>query len=205
MRWHRLRDLLLLVGSLTCFGFTGYVGYVLLASTERVEVSIGGAFALLDHDGRTVTNETLGGSYRLVYFGYTFCPDACPTRLSEMTLALDAFARTSPERAAKVVPVFVSIDPDRDSPEVLRAYRKHFHSRLVALTGSEAQLRAAARAYRAYFNKVYPDEASRAAKEYVMDHSSYVYLMDPAGRYLTHFTTGTALGQMAKRLSEYVK
>lgn len=205
MRWYRMRNLLLALGSLWCLGFTAYVGYVLWLSPTPVEIPIGGPFALVDHDGRPVTNETYKDRYRLLYFGYTYCPDVCPTRLTEMTLALDAFARTSPARAAKVVPIFISIDPERDPVDVLRAYRKHFHPRLVALTGTAEQLRAAAKVYRTYFNKVYPDDQSRETNEYVMDHSSYVYLMRPDGGYLTHFTTGSTPEQMAARLDEHVK
>jgi cytochrome oxidase Cu insertion factor (SCO1/SenC/PrrC family) len=205
MLWYRIRNLLLALGSLSCLGFTGYVGYVLLFSPKPVEIPIGGPFALVDHEGRAVTNETFRGRYQLVYFGYTFCPDVCPTKLTEMTLALDAFDRTSPARAEKIVPIFISVDPDRDSIDVLRSYRTHFHPRLVALTGTAEQLRAVAKAYKTYFSRVYPDKKSRDSNEYLMDHSSYVYLMGPDGRYLTHFTTGTTPEQMAARLAKHVK
>ena len=205
MRWDRTRNLLLGLGSLLCLGFTGYVGYALLIAPTPVAVPIGGPFTLVDHDGRPVTNETFRGRYRLVYFGYTFCPDICPTKLTEMTLALDAFATAAPARAAKVVPIFVSVDPERDTVEVLRAYRTHFHPRLVALTGTPAQLRAVAKVYKTFFSKVYPDEKSRATNEYLIDHSSYVYLMRPDGAYLTHFTANTTPERMAARLDEYVK
>jgi len=205
MRWHQFRNALLFLGSLLCLGFTGYVGYVLIVKPEPVEIAIGGPFELVDHEGRTVTDRTFRGRYLLVFFGYTFCPDVCPTKLTEVTLALDAFARTSPARAAKVVPLFISVDPVRDTVAALRAYRAHFHPRLVALTGSEAQTRAVAKAYKAYFNRVYPDEKSRETNEYLMDHSAYVYLMGPDGRYLTHFPSGTTPERMAARLAEYVR
>ncbi len=205
MRWYRVRNLLLFVGSLLCLGFTGYVGYVLVVKPKPVGIAIGGPFELLDHDGRTVTDKTFRGRYLLVFFGYTFCPDVCPTKLTEVTLALDAFARTSPARAAKVMPLFISVDPARDTVAALRAYRAHFHPSLVALTGSEAQIRAVAKAYKAYFNRVYPDEKSRKTNEYLMDHSAYIYLMGPDGRYLTHFPSGTTPDRLAARLAEYVK
>lgn len=204
MRWHHVRNLSLALGSLLCLGFTAYVAYLLAVSPKPV-VPIGGPFELVDHEGRPVTNETFGGRYRLVFFGYTFCPDICPTKLTEITLALDAFARTSPARAEKVVPVFISVDPERDTVDALREYRRHFHPRLVALTGTGEQIRAVTRAYKAYFNKIYPDAKSRETNEYLIDHSSYVYLMGPDGRYLTHFTSGTTPAQMAERLAEYVK
>lgn len=205
MRWHQLRNLLLLLGSLLCLGFTGYVGYVLIVKPKAVEIAIGGPFELVDQDGHTVTDRTFRGRYLLVFFGYTFCPDICPTELTTITLALDAFERTSPARAAKAVPIFISVDPERDTVEVLRAYRKNFHPRLVALTGTAGQIRAAARAYRAYYNKVYSDEKSRQSNEYLMDHSAFVYLMGPDGRYLTQFTQGTTPERMAARLAQFVK
>ena len=205
MRWYRVRNLLLLLASLLCLGFTAYVGYVLIVKPKPVDIAIGGPFALVDHMGRAVTDATYGGRYLLVFFGYTFCPDICPTKLTEVTLALDAFARTSPGRAAKVTPVFISVDPERDTVAALRAYRAHFHPDLVALTGTEAQIRAVARAYKAYFNKVYPDENSRKTNEYLIDHNAYVYLMGPDGRYVTHFPSGTTPERMAARLAELVK
>lgn len=204
MRWPVLRNLLLSVVSLLSLGFAGFVAYTLLFDPAPIDVPIGGPFELTDHRGRAVTDADLRGRYMLIYFGYTYCPDICPTKLAEMTNALDAFAEQAPERAAKIVPVFVSVDPDRDTLDVLREYRKHFHPRLVALTGSKAQLQAAAKAYRAYFSKVYPDEKSRAAREYLMDHTSYVYLMGPDGRYVTHFTAAATAGGMAERLAKVV-
>lgn len=205
MRWYRIRNLLLALGSLLCLGFTAYVGYMLVFSPKPVEIPIGGPFTLVDHDGRSVTNETYKGRYRLVFFGYTFCPDICPTKLTEITLALDTFAQTSPERAAKIVPIFISVDPERDTVDALRAYRRHFHPRLVTLTGTAEQIRAVTKAYKAYYNKVYPDEKSRKANEYLIDHSAYMYLMGLDGGYLTHFTQSTTPEQMAARLAEYVK
>jgi len=204
MKWPSVRNILLAVISLLSLGFTGGVVYTLLIDPAPIEVPIGGPFELTDHQGGTISDATFQGRYMLIYFGYTYCPDVCPTKLAEMTNALDIFARQAPERAAKIVPIFVSIDPDRDTPDVLRDYRTHFHPRLVALTGSEPQLRKVTKAFRAYFSKVYPDEKSRAAKEYLMDHTSYVYLMGPDGRYVTHFTAASTAGTMADRLAQVV-
>ena len=205
MNWPVLRNLLLGVVSLLSLGFAGFVAYTLLFDPAPIDVPIGGPFELTDHRGRAVSDADFRGRYMLIYFGYTYCPDICPTKLAEMTNALDAFAVQAPERADKIVPILVSVDPDRDTLDILKEYRKHFHPRLVALTGTEAQLQAAAKAYRAYFSKVYPDEKSRAAKEYLMDHTSYVYLMDPDGRYVTHFTAAATAAGMAERLAMVVE
>jgi protein SCO1/2 len=204
MKWHSVRTLTLALISLLCLGFTASVVYTLLIDPDPIDIPIGGPFDLVDQSGTTVTDAAFRGRYMLIYFGYTYCPDICPTKLAEMTNALDSFAEQAPARAAKIAPIFVSIDPDRDTLEVLREYRKHFHPRLVALTGSEAKLRAAAKAYRAYFSKVYPDKKSRAAGEYLMDHTSYVYLMGPDGRYVTHFTAASTAKTMAERLATAV-
>ena len=201
MKWHSVRNLSLALLSLLCLGFAGGVVYTLLFDPEPIEIPIGGPFELIDHNGATVTDAAFRGRYMLIYFGYTYCPDVCPTKLAEMTNALDSFAERAPARAAKIVPVFISIDPDRDTLAVLREYRKHFHPRMAALTGTEATLRAVAKAYRAYFSKVYPDEKSRAAREYLMDHTSYVYLVAPDGRYVTHFTAASTADSIAERFA----
>ena len=112
------------------------VAYVLIARPEAVEAPIVGQFSLTDDEGQAVTEATYAGSYMLVYFGYTFCPDICPTELTKMTTALEQFEAKSPERAAKVVPIFISVDPERDTQAALKDYTDYFHARLVALTGT---------------------------------------------------------------------
>ena len=158
---------------------------------------IGGPFTLVDHTGAERTEADLRGRHALIYFGYTFCPDVCPTALADMLIALDELGPA----AALVQPVFITIDPDRDTPRVLKDYIGNFHPRLIGLSGNAAQVSRAARAYRVYYTKVDDPEAG---ENYLMDHSSVIYLMDPDGRYLTHFSHGTAPDTMAKRLRELV-
>ena len=158
---------------------------------------IGGPFILVDHTGAERTEADLKGRHALIYFGYTFCPDVCPTALADMLIALDELG---PD-AALVQPVFITIDPERDTPRVLKDYVGNFHPRLIGLSGNAAQVSKAARAYRVYYGKVDDPEAG---ENYLMDHSSVIYLMDPDGRYLTHFSHGTAPDTMAKRLRELV-
>ena len=200
----RLRNALLGLLSAACLAFTASVAYVLIARPEAIETPIVGQFSLTDDEGQAVTEATYAGSYMLVYFGYTFCPDICPTELTKMTTALEQFEAKSPERAAKVVPIFISVDPERDTQAALKDYTDYFHARLVALTGTPAQLRKAAKAFKVYFAKVYPDERARARNEYLIDHSSQIYLMGPDAHYLTHFTLANSAEDIAAALDRQV-
>jgi len=131
----------------------------------------------------------------LLYFGYTFCPDVCPTELQAMSEALDALG---PD-AVRVQPVFISIDPERDTPAVLADFRQHFHDGFRMLTGTLEEVRAVAKVFRIFFTKV-----DGGGDDYLMDHSSVVYLLDEEGRYVTHFGPGTAPDEMARRIREAI-
>ncbi len=161
---------------------------------------IGGAFTLTDQNGERRSEANLMGHYSLVYFGYTYCPDVCPTSLSTMTQGLDLLAESDPAKAAAVLPVFITIDPERDTVEAMAGYAEHFHPRLMALTGTPEEVAVAAKAYRIYYQKVEEAEAS----DYLMDHSSIIYLMGPDGGYLTHFTHASTAEDIAKGLAEQV-
>lgn len=160
---------------------------------------VGGPFTLADQDGRTRTEKDFAGSFMLIYFGYTFCPDVCPTALQVMSQAMD---RLDPAVAAKIVPVFITVDPARDTVSQLKSYVGNFHPRLVGLTGSEAQIAAAAKAYRVYYAK---SKETANSPDYLIDHSSVVFLMGPDGRYLSHFTHNAPPDRMAEALTEYVR
>jgi protein SCO1/2 len=143
--------------------------------------TIGGPFSLVDQNGRTVTNETFKGKPTLIYFGYTFCPDVCPTSLLLMETAID---KLGPDAAKKVNLVFITIDPERDTQKLIKDYVGNFGPTYIGLTGTPEQVAAAARAYRVYFQKV----PGKDGAPYLMDHSSIVYLLDRNGRFVTHFT-----------------
>ena len=116
------------------------IGLALLTALAPVgtgAVSIGGPFELMDQDGATRTDADFRGAYMLMYFGFTYCPDTCPTALMKITHTLEELAALAPSKAERVVPVFISVDPERDTPEALRSYAENFHPRLVALTGLE--------------------------------------------------------------------
>ena len=160
-------------------------------------VKIGGSFTLVDHHGKSRDDGDFRGEHLLIYFGYTYCPDVCPTALSDMALVMDTLG----DKAAKVRPMFITVDPSRDTPERLKSYVANFHPRLVGLTGSEAAVAAAAKAYRVYFAK---SKTEAEPGEYLMDHTSIIYLMGPDGRYLTHFTHGVRAEIMAKQIREKI-
>lgn len=158
---------------------------------------IGGPFTLTDHRGRRVTEQDFMGKVTLVYFGYTYCPDVCPAELQVMSAALDELGA----KKKKVNALFITIDPERDTVEQMNSYVSNFHEQLIGLTGSTQEIRAVANAYKVYYNKVTDDPSST---DYVMDHSSIVYLMSPKGEYLTHFSYGTGVEKMAKGIAKYL-
>lgn len=146
---------------------------------------LGGPFTLVDQNGRTRTDAEFRGKLMLVYFGYTFCPDACPTALQVMTVALNMLG----DKGKDVQPIFITIDPARDTPARLKEYMTNFHKRFIALTGSPEAIAKAAKAYRVYYAKA--PGADAKTEDYLMDHSSIIYLMDRKGLYITHFTDGS--------------
>lgn len=156
-------------------------------------LSLGGPFELLDHTGRTVTDQTFRGRFMLVFFGFTHCPDICPTELQLVAEVLD---RLGPQ-ADRVAPLFITIDPERDTPETLADYVALFDPRLIGLTGTPAQIAAAARAYRVYYARVQPPGAST----YLMDHSSFLYLIGPDGGFRALFRHGTPVEEVVRTLS----
>jgi protein SCO1/2 len=162
---------------------------------------IGGPFELVDQAGAARSDRDFLGRYMLIYFGYVYCPDVCPTSLASMSQALDILAKKDPDKAAKVVPIFITVDPARDTVDIMRTYAENFHPDLVALTGSEEQVAKAAKAYRVYYAKV----GEEGSDDYLMDHSSFIYLMGPDGAYLAHFTHTATPDEIAQALDRYVK
>jgi protein SCO1/2 len=177
-----LARLLVIACLVAIVGLAGLVSWKLYlkgTGQDSGVVAIGGPFSLIDQDGKPATDADFKGQLTLVYFGYTFCPDACPTALGTMTAALNKLGAD----AEKVTPVFITIDPERDTQKVMKEYAANFHPRLRALTGTPEQVAAAAHAYRVYFAKA--DGAD--PQHYLMDHSTIIYLMDRDGHYLAHF------------------
>ena len=159
---------------------------------------VGGPFSLVNQDGKRVTEKDFLGNYMLVFFGYTYCPDVCPTELQVMTAALD---QLGPE-ASRIQPVFVSVDPARDTPEVLKAYVANFGPRLMGLTGTPEEIAAIAKAYRVYYAKA---GNGASATDYLMDHSSIIYLMGPDGSFVKHMPYTTDAAKLAMELKETLR
>ena len=155
---------------------------------------IGGPFTLVDQDGREVTEADFAGRYMLIYFGYTFCPDICPTSLQTMSTALSML---DDEERAKVAFLFITVDPKRDSVRQMADYVALFDPAPIGLTGTKEQTDAAAKAYRMYYRVPESD-----TEDYFVDHSSFVYLMDEEGRYVTHFAHDATAEEMAAKLGE---
>jgi protein SCO1/2 len=139
---------------------------------------IGGPFALIDQNGRTVRDSDFAGKYRIMYFGYTYCPDVCPVDVQNIAGAIRKLEASDPALAAKIVPIFVSVDPARDTPAVVKQFVGAFHPRFVGLTGSPEAIAAVAKAYAVFYQK----EQAPGASGYLVNHSRQAYLMDPEGK-----------------------
>lgn len=163
------------------------------AVTTSGKALIGGPFKLTDQHGKTVTDRDFRGRYMLVFFGFTHCPDICPAELQVMAASLDALG----PKGEEVVPIFITLDPERDTPEAIADYLKNFGSRFVGLTGSPEAIAEAAKAYRVAYSKFQEDGA---AGDYSIDHSALVYLMGKDGEFVTHFAYGTPAEKMAETL-----
>ncbi len=181
----------------------GALAAVILLPKERAVTAqsgralIGGPFTLKNQKGEIVKDSNFRGKYMLVSFGYTYCPDICPAELSVMSNALEKLG----DQADKVVPIFITIDPDRDTADQLALYLQSFHPRMVGLTGTAEQIKEAASAYRVYYAKA--DGGS--PDSYLMDHSTFMYLMDSKGEYITHFGYGITPDDLASRISDAMK
>lgn len=153
---------------------------------------VGGPFQLTDHTGAKVTDTDFADAHKIVYFGYTFCPDVCPTGLTVITEALDLLG----PKAKNVKPLFITVDPERDTVPVLADYQQHFHPSFSNLTGTPEQIADVARAYRVFYQKAEVDGSS----DYLMDHSAVTYLMAPGGGFLAHFGPDTTPEQLAEAI-----
>jgi len=158
------------------------------------EAQVGGPFTLTDQSGQRVSDSDFAGRYMLVAFGYTFCPDVCPAELQVMSAALDKLGSAG----EKIVPIFITIDPARDSVAILAQYMPNFHPRFVGLTGSPEEIAAVAGAYRVYSAKA--EGWQEAGEDYLMDHSTIIYLMGPDGKFVKHFTYTTDAAGLADDL-----
>ena len=165
------------------------------SASNNEPVPIGGAFALVDEDGQNVTDQTYRGKWLLVFFGFTHCPDVCPTALNDMSVTLDQLGPLSD----KVRALFITVDPERDTPQLLKEFTGSFHPNIVGLTGTSAQIAEVAKAYRVYYKKVPQGD------DYTMDHSAITYVMNPDGKYAAHFSHQTGADRMTEKLRGLIR
>ena len=171
------------------------------ASPPLAGAKLGGPFALTGEDGKIVRDTDFRGKYRLVYFGYTFCPDVCPVDVQRLMAGLKAFEKRDPARAAKIQPLFVSVDPERDTPAVLRQFTDAFHPRLIGLTGTPAEIAAVAREYGVYFQKA----KGPSPDAYLVDHSRATTLYGPEGAPIALVSEQRSPDEIAAELGHWVR
>ncbi|HET6308665.1 MAG TPA: SCO family protein [Rhodopila sp.] len=169
----------------------------LVQSGSNGQITIGGPFTLQDGTGHTVTDRDFRGKYMLVYFGYTFCPDVCPTTLTAVADAMDKLGPL----AARIQPLFITVDPKRDTQAVVQQYAAAFGPSIKGLTGTPAQIAQAAKVYRVYFAE---HRTGPGPNDYAMDHSSVLYLMDPDGKFVAPLRADQSGDQMAADLKKLV-
>lgn len=169
-------------------------------ATEQETVSVGkakvgGPFSMKNQDGKRFTDRDLHGEFALLYFGFTTCPDICPDELEKLSAAIDSVEQKT---GAQIRPVFLSVDPERDTVRRIKSYVKEFHPRLIGLTGTQAEVDAAAKAYRVYYMKT--DDT----KDYLIDHSIIMYLLDPNGDFVTFFGKNFTEEQLGNKMAKIV-
>ena len=198
---NRRRRIIAVAGALVAV-----VAALLIAMPGRKEpagpltgAAIGGAFAGIDQDGHPITDRMLRGRYVLYYFGYTFCPDVCPLDVANLARGMVQFAGKSPGRAARVRPVFVTVDPARDTPAVLKTWLAAFPARFTGITGTPAQMMAMRTAFRVYA------QPQGSGRDYLVDHSAAIYLFGPDGRPISFVERGAAPAAVAAELDRYVR
>lgn len=205
----RRPSLLLVVSASVAVILTGMVAWQLTPMPQSrsgsgttaatlTPIEVGGPFELTAHTGETVTETSFGEKLRLIFFGFTFCPDVCPTALNTVALALDELGT----QAEAVQPLFITVDPARDTPEVLADYVTVFHPGILGLVGTDEQTAQVAKAYRAYYAKVEPKDGD--PEDYLMDHSAMLYLMGPNGRLLTLFSHNASPEEIAAGIRKHL-
>jgi len=187
--------------------FVPAMALLLLAACQKpvdpplAGAKIGGPFTLTDQNGATVSDKKFAGKYRLVYFGYTYCPDVCPTTLQQLMGGFARFEAKAPDRAAKVQPIFITVDPARDTPRVMKAYVEAFSPRLIGLTGNEAQIAAVAKAFAVYYKR----RPAEGVSGYLMDHSSAPMLFGPDGAAMALIPADEGPDAVVRTLDQWVK
>ena len=166
--------------------------------TPKVATLIGGEFNLLNQNSKPISEKNILGSYALIFFGFTYCPDVCPTVLQTISTVLDSLEKET----MNILPIFISIDPKRDTPEVLKSYLENFHPHIMGLTGSTEQVKSVAKAYGVYYAKARENEVSDL--DYLMDHSGGIYLMGPDGLFITKFPHSSTPEEILDKIMNFL-
>ena len=186
-----------IVGLIMAVLLIGTGGYVWFFGGSAPGVTVGGPFALVNGDGNPVSSQDYRGKYMLVYFGYTYCPDVCPTTLNAVADAMDKLG----PKADKIRPLFITVDPKRDTPSVVKRFAAAFGPRVEGLTGSAAQITTVAKEYRVYYSE---HRTGPGPDDYTMDHSSVLYLMGPDGHFIAPIRADMPADQMAVALAKLI-
>ncbi|MGE0415382.1 MAG: SCO family protein [Acetobacteraceae bacterium] len=192
------RTLYAIIGVIMAALLIGTGGFLWYTGGSPGRSMLGGPFTLVNGDGKTVTDRDFRGKYLLIYFGYTFCPDVCPTSLNTLATALDKLG----PKADLIQPLFITVDPARDTPAVVKQYAAAFGPRIMGLTGSKEQIEAAAKAYRVYYRE---HRTGPGPNDYSMDHSSILYLDGPDGSFIAPIRAEQPPEDMAATLNKLVK
>lgn len=188
-------------GFLFCFLLLVACGQPGAEKPPLAGAQMGGPFTLVGEDGRAVSEDEFKGKYRLIYFGYTFCPDVCPVDMQKLMLGLKAFERSDPTRGERVQPLFITVDPERDTPAALASFTRAFHPRLIGLTGSPEAIAKTARAYGVYYQK----SPGSTPGTYLVDHSRSATLYGPNGEPLALIPESGTPDEIAHELGRWVK
>lgn len=162
---------------------------------------MGGPFTLTDQNGKRVSDSQFAGQYRMIYFGYSFCPDVCPVDVQRLMQGFKLLEQREPAKAAKIQPIFITVDPARDTPAVLKQFVSAFHPRLIGLTGSDAEIAAVAKEYAILYQKV--DGATPGS--YLMDHSRQTVLYGPTGAPIALIPQDESAEQIATELAKWTR
>lgn len=162
---------------------------------------IGGPFALTDQDGRTVRDTDFAGRYRIVYFGYTYCPDVCPTDMQKIGQAMRELDKSDPKLSQKIVPIFITVDPERDTPAAIKQFVANFHPRIVGLTGTPEQIAKVAKDYAVYFKK----QPAAPGGGYLVDHLAVAFLMGPQGEPIASLPIDRDGAAIAEQVRHWVR
>ena len=181
------------------------IGLFLFYSKNK-EIQIGGNFSLINHLGENVNNNSFKNNYRLVFFGFTNCPDFCPNTLNNISLIIEQI-----DNKKKLVPLFITVDPERDNVSRMKEYLKDFHPSIVGLTGTNKQIVSVTKKYKIFTKKVIDkgkekkhDKHDHDHGGYSIDHTTIIYLMDEKGKYITHFSQDTTNQKIIEKINQYV-